>query len=379
MSAKAFYKPYRSLAALEKTGSTSRVLNLGAIARAHGHLAEHATTPLLRSPVLNRALVLKHRLRAEDGDVAGALHRRGSATKVIVPFERSNLSLGGSALFVGQPGWVEMLAQLGGPSGRADLEHDRIVLEALDEIPSLDPFLVREHLRSKELRVADCYFDLPQADMERMQGFVTREVSPLVGLVYGSGARSHSSAAKLARLLLSTRPDQRLHLLGRTLRLDGPSYAEGVHAWKGFLYYKWVLGSLMNPLQEVVTEIGRLQVLGAHGAEAAGLIATARSRLQATIQTRSTEARNLIRRYDQAFVRLTRNADTRTFREFLLASPGLFLELGERTGVLSHVASFWRFRFPVDSVPAAQVEEVIDLFQEFEASLAQAPVYLDAA
>ena len=34
------------------------------------------------------------------------------------------------------------------------------------------------------------------------------------------------------------------------------------------------------------------------------------------------------------------------FREFLLGAPALFLEIGEKMGAMSHVTSFWQYRFP---------------------------------
>ena len=36
----------------------------------------------------------------------------------------------------------------------------------------------------------------------------------------------------------------------------------------------------------------------------------------------------------------------KTFRDFLLSAPHMFLELGEKLGAISHIVSFWRYRFP---------------------------------
>ena len=36
----------------------------------------------------------------------------------------------------------------------------------------------------------------------------------------------------------------------------------------------------------------------------------------------------------------------KTFRDFLLRAPYMFLELGEKMGAISHIVSFWRYRFP---------------------------------
>ena len=46
--------------------STSRVLNLMPIAKQHGHEDDFKSRPLFQSPVMNSAILLKHRVRADE-------------------------------------------------------------------------------------------------------------------------------------------------------------------------------------------------------------------------------------------------------------------------------------------------------------------------
>src|SRR3978361_279973 len=98
--------------ALERTASTSRVLNLAALAVKHANNPDHLAKPLFLAPALNAAVILKHRLRANEIGVVATRNR--TATKLIVPFERSDLSLGGRSLFVGDRGWLEGLGERDG-------------------------------------------------------------------------------------------------------------------------------------------------------------------------------------------------------------------------------------------------------------------------
>jgi hypothetical protein len=378
LTANGLQKSFRSLAELARTGSTSRLLNLAALGRAGETSVRSAHPPLMRSPGLSRALILKHRLRREDGDVADALRWRGTATKVVFPFDPSDLGLGGASLFVGQPGWSDMLAQAASAADPRDLAHDQLVLEALDELPSLDPFLVREHLRLKNLPVADGCLDLPACERERMEQFVARELVPLTGLINTEAARTEADAGSLARMLLSDRADERLGPLRETLRLAETAYAGGVYAWKGFLYYKWLLTTLTHPLQSVLTDISRLRITGRLAPDMAVRFGAVRGRVHDGVLDHCVAAHKLLGLYDAAFLSLTLEGDFRGFREFLQASPVQFLELGERIGVLSHIASFWRFRFPADIPPEAAAEDACDLLHEFDANLVQAPQYAAA-
>jgi len=374
MKQKQIHKPYRSLTALEKTASTTRVLNLAAIARAHGAEPEHAASPFFRSPLLNRGIVLKHRLRADDAELTDG--RRGTATKLIIPFDPRNLGAGGASFLVGERGWLDLLEELS--ESEENFQRDRSMLECLDQLPSFDPFLLREHLRRRGFRPADCYFAISAADREHMRRFVEVEISRLIELAYGGQSVSERSGGRLVEILLASDTDERLEPLRLTLRLDGEAYREGIFSWKGFLYYKWALNDLMITLRKVIVEIGKLEVADSVSPELVAFIVKSRSRLQITIQRRVVDVSRTIGAYDTAFGQLTQAGDATAFRDFLLQAPAMFLELGERVGMISHIASFWRYRFPPGASLRASSEDVLDLLQDFETGLAQPTLYLAA-
>ena len=356
---------YRSMRALERTASTSRVLNLAALAVKHAENPDHAARPLFLSPTLNAAVILKHRLRPNEIETVFTRHR--TATKLIVPFERSDLSLGGRSLFVGDRGWMESLAALVGSS--EELGRDSGVLEALDELPSLDPFLLREHLRRRGFEISETHFEISQGDLDAMQRFVGREIGRLIDLAYSGRTASEANSGRLVRALLSSRNDERLEPLRATLRLEGDSYREGIFAWKGFLYYKWVLNSLWPKLREVLAELMQVQTVGPRDYEHESLVRATKVRLHDRIEQQLKAVGDCLRVYDAVFEQLTRDGNATAFRDFLLRSPGMLMALGEGSGVVSHIASFWRFRFPKGKPLEAGVEELLDILQDFEMGL----------
>jgi hypothetical protein len=76
-----------------------------------------------------------------------------------------------------------------------------------------------------------------------------------------------------------------------------------------------------------------------------------------------------LRIYDDAFDALVDNGRPQAFRDFLLRAPELFLSLGERVGVISHISSFWRYRFPEGETLTAHIDEAVDIFMDFETGL----------
>ena len=79
----------------------------------------------------------------------------------------------------------------------------------------------------------------------------------------------------------------------------------------------------------------------------------------------SDDIKNIIKVYDNAYDTLIAERDPRKFREFLLGAPALFLEIGEKMGALSHVTSFWKYRFPAGAPRTVDCDELTAIFQDF--------------
>jgi hypothetical protein len=341
------------------------VLNLCAVQARDGHDPDYQAKPFFSSPVLNTSIVVKHKIRADERYLFDGAPT--SATKIIVPFHTAELGLGARALFVGQRGWREMLREL--CRDTAEFNRDLKLVDLLDSLPSLDPFLLREHLKTHDVHVASCYFAISPGDAERMQAFVSDEIAKLIQLAYAGRDESGEEAAKLVQILLSTQVDERLEPLRITLNLEGEAYREGVFSWKGFLYYKWMLSDLWPRLAEVVAELQKIRVGGLGDPELSIYMDGALRRLQMAIAEQRNEVLDALNLYDEAFADLTANGRAARFREFLIKAPSMFTMMGERIGAISHIVSFWRYRFPDGSIQAAPALELAEIVRDFEASL----------
>ncbi len=177
-------RPVRSLENLENTASTARVLNLRAVAIKFRNDPDYLARPLFKNASLNKAIIVKHRLRQhEHDDFAGYRH---AATKILLPIETGDLRMGARSLFIGQKNFSQLLAQVFGIS--IDTAHpDARTLQILDETPSLDPFLLREQLRLQGVDAAPCYFDISEADLTRMFDFAQGEMQQLVEMSISGG------------------------------------------------------------------------------------------------------------------------------------------------------------------------------------------------
>jgi hypothetical protein len=325
-----------------------------------------AEAPLFQHPTLNRAIILKHRLRRNESDVFGMMSRR-LTTKIIVPLAPHELKLGGQYFFVDQLGFEAVMRDVFGRS----LDHQDIkTLRLLDSLPSLDPFLLREQLRRNGVDPAPCYLSISANDLKKMKAFVQAEITPLVTMSVGADviAVSEASAKIMATKILSDSSGAQLDALRETLRLERHQYQEGVFCWKGFLYYKWSLETLLAEVYQVADALRTIQPLGLVDGPARTYIDKARDTLRDGIFETCESVRRTLMVYDEAYTALKRGAPT-DFRDFLLNAPKLFSRLGEELGVVQHIVSFWNYRFG-PRTPRASVEELMDILMDFESGLA---------
>jgi len=346
--------------------STSRVLNLFKIARDNANNPEHGEKPLFLSPIINRTFIIKHRARADETYLFAS--PRSSATKIITPFDEGDLRAGGRSLFVEQRGYREALRQMGSYRDE-QLERDYNVMRLLDTVPSLDPFLLREHLRNHEIEVAPCYFSISEGDQERMHRFVTGELSRLVALA-GGGAGSDSSN-RMVSAMLSSRVDEKLEPLRLTLGLTGNDFREGVFSWRGFLYYKWSMEKFWPDVMGVLRQINSITPHGPVTAEQKIFLASARRNIIEMVRDNGNHVTKTLAVHDSSFQELVAHQAPKTFRDFLLSAPYMFLELGEKLGAISHIVSFWRYRFPAGAPTLIDAEELSAIFQDFSSGFGE--------
>ena len=346
--------------------STSRVLNLVQIGRINKENPEHAEKPMFRSPIINTSFILKHRIRSDESYMFSSA--RPVATKIIIPFDQADLRAGGRSIFIDQRGFLDSLRDAGNYKGDM-LDRDLQVLRLLNAIPSLDPFLLREHLRNNDIDVASCYFTISKSDQHRMHEFVSGELAKLISMASG-GSKSDAGTDRMVSALLSSKVDEKLEPLRITLGLSSSDFREGVFSWRGFLYYKWSMASFWPDVMRILKEVNQIQPYGPVDFEQKAFLSSARRNIIEMVRNNGNHISKVLRIYDESFGDLVARHSPKTFRDFLLSAPYMFVELGEKMGVISHIVSFWRYRFPVGVQPKIDIEELSAVFQDFTSGFA---------
>lgn len=358
----------RDLSLIRASGSTARVLNLALTFERFSETEDYHQRPMFKNTRLNRALIVKHVLRPHERDLF--VRPVTTATKVILPYAASQLELGGISFMVAEARFEKLMRDaVGAYESEADFESDAELLRVLASLPSFDPFLMRERMRTMGIEPARCYFDIAEADLGRMRAFVGKEIAQLVSLAFATGGRDAGDLSKrLAEKLMTDETAKSLDPLRATLRLSGDEYMEGVFAWKGFLYYKWLMDEIRPQLAEFKPRFAALRIVGADTEERRALAETRREILDKMSKAVEKVDETLLE-YGSAFAALA-DGQPAAFRSFLLKAPSLFIPMGEAVGVVRHIHSFWRFRFPDAAAPMMAADEAIEVLHDFETTIA---------
>lgn len=357
----------RNLANLGETASTSRVLNLAAISLTSSRDKEYQLKRFFRDSALNKCLLVKHTLRANERDLFGRSKR--TATKIILPFDVNDLRLGGRSIFVNQVGFDAFCRAF----FNIDDIHsnpDVILLRLLDQLPSLDPFLVREHLSRNGYKPGGCYLRISPFDVQRMVGFANAEIERLVCTAFGEGFTG-DAGMKLAGKILADELDKELAPLRLVLAMSESEFSDGIFSWRGFLYFKWRHLELQEEMRRVLEGLATYQPVGAADDAMKEYLRDVRPRLARRIVNAIASVGRTLNVYDQAYHALVAGENPGPFRRFLLDGPELFFELGENIGILSHIGSFWSYRMSqAMNDKRLTPAEYSDILADFEESLA---------
>jgi len=359
----------RNLANLGDTASTSRVLNLSQIFLSSEHAPDYAARPFFRDSRLNKAIIIKHTLRANEQDT---FHRpRRTVTKLVLPFDPSDLRLGANSVFVGQIGFDKFCRDFLGVTELSS-DPDVQILRLLDTIPSLDPFLVRELLSRNGFRPAPCYLKIANSDVQRMIGFANAEIEKLVQIAFG--ATVHGASVKLATKILSNELDRELVPLRHTLHLSDDAFSDGIFSWRGFLYFKWRYLELQDEMRQIIEGVARYMPRTKPDNDVMDYLNEVRPRLAHRILNAIGAIGRTLYVYDRAYDALVEQGDPGPFRQFLLDGPNLFYELGESVAILNHISSFWAYRISHNEYfDRLDAHEYADILMDFDESLSSLP------
>ena len=330
----------RSLASLDNVISSSRILNLNRIYIRNRLTADYRQKPLFSNIQLNRAIILKHRLRPSER--IEFTDGRSVATKILFPLDKMEIKLGAQYLFVGQKDFEQRLCGIL-QDKLLNLAGDIVILQLLDSIPSLDSYLLRQFLERGGIRPADSCLENGIFDRKPVQQFILNEISTLVQMSFGLDDYG-AKAPALIEELLSPKAAEATDGLRQTLQMEKSDYRQGLFFWKAILFYKWQMKKIIPVSEKIFREVRRIKPVGLISKSDRIKIEQMRNKVAYRFSLVFSEANDILSIYDRSYEDLVTNGNIKGFKEFLISSPQIFIKLGESYNDITHIVNFWKFR-----------------------------------
>ncbi len=363
---------YRNMANLAKTASSARVFNVLLLTQ---QLQEkHPDGKFERffhRPELNNAIILKSRLQGSELDLFD--DSRFNATKLFLPFNIENLRDGGQNCFLGEAGIEDKLRENFGvvmTEGSKGDQMDLRLLTAIDALPALDPFLLKETVAVMGAKPDPDYFQISARDWEAIRNFVIAEFEPLASAAFAGSKDIKLRANQMADKMWEAKDMNVLKPILDALSIDEASAPQILFAWKGILYYKYMSQNLESRLQGMMIGLHRLQVFGTTGMEERKHIAAVRDDVLRRLRAELATVKHSLLRYEKSYhEEFIKERKAKAFKEFLESAQQLFAQLGASIGGISHATSFWEFRFKKNSVKGCTADEMAAMLQDFSSGL----------
>ena len=332
--------------ATELNAGSSRVYHVD---RLHRMVQDTGAGPdqfLFRHPELHRIIFIKQAIR-DDNYMPGRVNRVG--TKLYFAFNESNAFEGGKSIFTGDSNFDNALAFQAGfdrKRGVEDYIRDRDIIQIFDQLPSLDPFLLKDRLLAEGMNPHPAYFELSQEEWSRIREHVMARFRPIVEFAYG-GLDASRAQARLRQLIEKLWDAKDMDTLGpiiQAMELDRSEAPSALHAWKGVIYYDYRLKSLEDKIRRFAAWLG-------NGAEPIDLIPSGnrkvvldvRDATRTVLRDRWRKVRSRIDEYNTAYRALFIDKQSPgPFIAFLGSASDVFAELGDSLSRLDHAEEVWR-------------------------------------
>ena len=195
-----------------------------------------AKSSLFMTPGLNYLVLTKEMLTRDD---PRRLDASPIGTKLYLPFEADSPEKGGRTILIHHPQLPSFLAETLGLKEGDTFENDLTILRTIDELPTLDGFLLRDALSLEGISVNEEYFEVSPEERGAIQKFIRGKMELLVRAAFGGAKTDPSKVTQLIDKVWEAKDLRALEPLIAALRCPNGEALAMFAAWKGIMFYSF--------------------------------------------------------------------------------------------------------------------------------------------
>lgn len=361
-------------------GGPSTALNVSKITRA---LTEG--DPFFETSSLNRCIIFKYpNFNVEiAGDASTDYGGKNAAlsdekpveTAIYIPNDEEFLQDGGYAIYIRQKGSEELLERYVGVSADTDSQamvNDIAKLKMIDEIPSLDPFLLKTAFERDKIKINPAYLAVGQKEEDAIKRVISDKVRPIVSKALGFDPQgSHDKSQRFIDAIWDPSiPEAALFI--EAFKIEKEAVANVFSAWKGVSFYQYQFSRNRVLIAEILKWFKSEQSIpidfrqNKHFAEQQNMF-------KANIQKRTinvlSNINQIFKDFDGCYANFIDDGDPIPFRNFLVTSHSRYWILGYCSTSLVHCRNIFE-RFMEGSIKGQlKFEQISEMLTNMDGSL----------
>ncbi len=294
--------------------------------------------------------------------------KRPVETAIYIPHDPSDLFSGGYGIYLRQRDFEKLLKRHIGldlQESSAAYERDVAILKAIDGIPSLDPFLLKDALAFCLGEVDSSYFSISKEEELEVREVISEKLRPIVARALGLEAPelvNERTEAFLDSLWNPEQPDAEVFL--GALGISSESARSVIEGWKGIAFYRVnfekarpgieaLLDWLVSGASEPKDRPDRTRL------EQQRMFKTS---VRAKLHTVSQQMIEVFKKYNDSHRQLMSEGRSHAFRSFLENVDKYYWVLGYCSMALRHCSSIFQ-RYTGDGakkrLTAEELEEML--------------------
>jgi hypothetical protein len=322
---------------------SSRVFNCNDVARKLERRDGEQAPYLFRTPAMHHLVLVKEAMRYDD-----PRHPKGVAigSKIYVPYNHDEIYEGGRSIFFHSPHLLQVFHEQFGvertEASSAALDHDMTVFRILDDLPSLDGFLMHDALELEGIDANEAYFDVSSEERTGIQEYIRSKMEPLVAAAYGGKKPPTAKVTQLIDAMWEAKDLTALEPLVLAFRFPKDEALAIFGAWKGINFYsfqyhqgrrkreafaQWLKEDAM-PKNLVPRDV--LQILE-----------PIRRATVERLRGHWVEVDNTLKQYEKLYSEFVASSNPGGFISFLRGAKAIYWQLGDSLSKIDHAINCW--------------------------------------
>jgi len=361
---------FRSLEGLADVRSNGRVLNLGAITRDLAAAKPDEPPPqFFSSSALNQCIIVKHNIR--DNERYLFARAQPVATKLILPIDPDNLAIGGVTFMLGERQAGRILRDklgLNRATGDGRAQRDLKILDLLDSLATLDPFIVRERFAVDGVSLPEAFSAFHLHGDNALYEYMKTQLLPLVRLAMAGAPASQANERALDRLLdeiFVESHNSKAEFLREALRIDADKWPAALYVWKAALFYEYRARAFEPRWRRFIESLQTTKLYGFSTLAPAEVVLRLRVDLMDRALRTKGHLDRLLESFNQAFRQdLIGQGTPDSFREYLMTLNDKLYNFGVAYGVLEQIVGYWEYWFIARGATAIPAEVFMDICRD---------------